>query len=145
MKTLPVTNLVQAEQVRYSYRAKVPEDTTEAALADKAFWSHVANRLQFGTKIEILAEEGTWYQELLVVEVGNNWARVAPIMARISLEQAAPDEIIPSGYEVKWKGPALKYTVERLSDAKRLQTGFASKNEAAKWIAQHLSGTAKAA
>lgn len=145
IKALPTASLAQADQMRYNYRAKVPEDTTIEALMSDSFWAHVANRLQFGTKIEVIAIEGTWYQEFLVANVGSNWARVVPIIDRVEMIQGVPNESVPAGYEITHRGPELKYVLDRLSDNKRLKTGFNSKSEAIAWLQNHLKVPTKAA
>jgi hypothetical protein len=66
--------------------------------------------------------------ELLVLNVGNNWAQVH-VLHRYELEKPADDMPVPQRFSVEWKGPTRKWAVIRLSDNQILQDGFASKAE----------------
>lgn len=135
VKTLPTANLQTVEQARYAYLAKVPEHVTEEELLEPVFWSHVASRLPFRTRIEVWAIDGTWFQELVVYD---NQAHVAPIGERIRFLQGTPEEAaVPEGFSITHRGPELLWVVDRNSDSKRLHQGASSKADALKWLADY--------
>lgn len=113
------------------FRVKPEIGTPPVALLDPHFWAHVSSKMSVGDIIEVIAEDGSYFAELLVRDVGNLFAKVAfknPVM-----EFSKPEDVeLPAGYEVKWRGPKLRYGVLHGTDV--LKDGFVDKSEARTWL-----------
>lgn len=96
----------------------------------------VSAKLKPGDRIEVRAEDGSYFAELIVQDAGRLYAKVAKLM-HVDLESVeVREESMKSGeYEVKWQGPQLKWCVLRGKD--RLKDGM-TKGEAASWMAEHM-------
>lgn len=114
----------------------IPEKDTpfDALLTDK-YWAHVSAKLKPGDRIEVRAEDGSYYAELLVLDAGRLYAKIA-VLLHVELEPVEVKEggLTAEGYEVKWCGPKLKWCVLRGQD--RLK-GEMSKSEAVLWMQNH--------
>jgi hypothetical protein len=119
--------------IRHNIFRVTPEmGTPPAALLDPHYWAHSSAKLRIGDIIEVLAEDGSYFAELLVRDVGNLFAKVAfksPVM--VFSDEAETAET-PTGYEVKWRGPKAKFGVLHGKDV--LKDGFVDKTEAHAWL-----------
>lgn len=117
--------------IRHNIFRVTPElGTPSAALLDQHYWAHVSAKLRVGDVIEVLAEDGAYFAELLVRDVGNLYAKVAlKNVIEFAKAEALPT---PVGYEVKWRGPKLKFGVLHGTDV--LKDGFIDKTEAHIWL-----------
>lgn len=118
--------------IRHNIFRVTPEiGTPPAALLDPHYWAHVSAKLRFGDVIEVLAEDGSYFAELLVRDVGNLYAKVAfknPVTV-FSTDEAME---APVGYAVKWRGPKARFGVIHGTDV--LKDGFVDKAEAHAWL-----------
>jgi hypothetical protein len=134
--TLPLhpMNMELAEHSRTFYRIVPAEGVTLEDFKRPEYWSHVARDLKINDKLEVLAEDGTWYAELLVRDVSQTGARVSVLM-HLPLE--AEDIAAPrSDLEAKHH-PSVRWTVVRKADKKRLAENLADKQAALQWIANN--------
>ena len=95
-------------------RVMLPHGTPFEWLSDPFFWSFVAKtRMVPFDEIQVIPEDGSWIAEFYVVQVGENWAKLA--LDRKTMLQSSPDEEekLPKGYEMKWAGPVIGYQVLR--------------------------------
>lgn len=110
--------------------------TTLAEVMKPEFWAHCSHAMKPFDKIEVRAEDESYYAELLVRSAGKNWA-VTSILAHVDLDQKAvhaPDE----DYAVGWGGPHQKHRVVRKRDAAVVFQGGNSADEARAWLNEHL-------
>lgn len=122
------------------WRTIIPAGTAPEALQDPAYWAHNSRKLRFGQTIGALDEEGQWYATFMVMDAGQNWAKVCPLDF-YELTPAAPDEGEANPeYEIKWINSTKRYGVIRKSDSAQLKDGLADKAAAAAWLAEHLKG-----
>jgi hypothetical protein len=122
MHVLPERFMTTAEFRRTTYSVVTEGGTTVDEILRPEYWSHVARKLKPYDKIEVLAEEGTFYLELLVLRVLTG-AVVVKLLNHAELESspAAGDE--DPDIEIKYSGPIKKYRVTRKSDGKVLAEG----------------------
>lgn len=95
-------------------RVMLPHGIPFEHLLDPFFWSFVAkNRLAPFDEVQVIPEDGSWIAEFYVVQVGENWAKLA--LQSKTLLQSSPEEeeALPKGYEMKWAGPVIGYQILR--------------------------------
>lgn len=130
-----------AEQLRQDWVVNAEEGTTVQDVLDPGYWAHMAAQFQVYDHIEVRLETGEWILELIVLDVGRNYARV--FLAHRH-DFAEVDMTIPANaitHKVEWKGPQRKFVVIRLSDSAAVQEGFASKPEAMAWMENHIKSS----
>lgn len=113
-----------------------PEHNTpyEAILRDD-YWAHVSAKMKPGDRIEVLAEDGSYFAELLVQDAGRLYAKVAELRhVKLDAVEVKEGGMVVEGYEVAWKGPQLKWCVLRGKD--RLKDGM-DKASAIQWMQSH--------
>ena len=116
---------------RNVWRAHIENGHTCANLQEPEYWKHMARRLTPGDLIEVLAENGSFYGELLVRACDKSWAKVA-VISWHDFDEAV---IESTKLDVAWKGPVNKHCVVRLSDGEILAKSFQTKDEGLAWIA----------
>lgn len=116
----------------------LPED-----LCLPEYWKHVV--AEIGVKpndlVDATCEDGTWYATYLVLHVGPLHAKLQ-LLTDYSLVKVTDLAKKSETHEVKWKGPAHKYVVRRLSDGETVKHGFVSEAAAAAWMAQNATAIA---
>jgi hypothetical protein len=112
--------------------AVVPEDGTPfESLLDPAYWAHVGERLRPTDRIEVFAEDGSYFAELMVRSAGRLFAHVEALRKH----DFVPVAVSPSKkYEVEYKGPHLKHAVVRVADKSVMQSGFDTTEAALAWL-----------
>lgn len=123
------------------YRIFAPEGQSIENVCEKTYFEHVTRMLKPGFIVEVLAEDGTWYAELMVRAVSAREAQVGVLSHTVFDGTAEPSEV-DTGYEVKWRGPKGKFTVMRTSDGETVKAGFDSKEAASVWLAGHTKALA---
>ena len=122
----------------------VPADGTpwETITQDDSYWAHIAPLLRPGHHIYADAEDGSYFAELKVRDAGRNWARVS-VLRRHDLDpQEVTGERASDAYYVKYKGAILKHAVFRKKDETVVQSGFETREAAARWLAEHVKAVA---
>lgn len=131
------------EQKNNDWTMVVEESTTVENLLNPAFFANIASQLRPYDRIRVSIDTDEWYADLLVVQCGRNWARVAVLRHldfTSSDEQAseAVSEDRLSEYKIQYRGPHLKFSVIRKSDNQVLKESMPSKAEAEFWLTNHL-------
>lgn len=121
----------QRNQFRHIPEAGVPFD----ALLSDGYWAHVSASMKPGDHVEVWAEDGSYYAELLVQDAGRLYAKVA-VKNHVKLDAVEVKEggLMVEGYEVKWRGPQLKWCVLRGKDCLKDSMDKAS---AIQWMQNH--------
>jgi hypothetical protein len=142
MTQLQTQRFKQAEYERAVYTIIPEMDTPMDAILQPGYWAHVASRLKPWDIIEVRGEDGSYFAELLVQSAGKLFANVALLRSVDLKQKAAPGSIdtIPPGYDVKYQGPLLKWSVLRGSD--RIKDGLDMEVQARTWLNEHISATA---
>lgn len=136
---LSPTALVETEFCRKSYRVIAAPTVNVEDLTRPAFWGHVAMRLRAGDLIEVLAEDNSFYAEVLVRSARRLDATVS-ILRFVKLEKPELDASIIDGYEIKFRGARAKFTVLRGKDV--LKDGFDTEEMAQAYLNAHLKAMA---
>lgn len=129
---------------RNVFASNPEEGTTLDDMKAESYWAHVAKFLRPWDKIEVRAEDGTFYAEFIVRDSGRNWAKVELVKehvfntAGVEARAAADPE-----YITKYAGPHAKYRVTRKSDKAVMRDGFASEAEGDQWIKEHIKSLVK--
>ncbi len=121
-----------AEQWRQDWVVNAEESTTIDDVLDPGYWAHTAGQMQKFDRVEVRLETGEWIADLIVVDVGRNWASMH-LIQKHELEKPSAHPAMAAKHEVLWKGPHLKFCVVRLSDKEILQSGM-EKNAAIVWL-----------
>lgn len=143
----PTTNLqvaperfFAAEYVVNRWVVNADEATTPADILRGEYWGHVAESLKPWDHIYVRAENGTWYTELLVLQVARAYAAVRPLnqwsWGQDAAEEAQEAAKNAAAYRTKWGGPQYKWTVIRMSDNQRVSEGMTSERDALDWIVE---------
>lgn len=121
----------------------VPEHGTAFAdLLSPAFWSHVSRQMKPADRIEVSAEDGSYFAELIVIDAGMQFAKVA-VLREVKLETVEPAApAVLDGHKVEWAGPHSKFRVLRTVDRKVLKDGFATRADAHAWLAGYSKSLA---
>ncbi|HET7409258.1 MAG TPA: hypothetical protein VFJ13_03595 [Paracoccaceae bacterium] len=140
MKALTAPRFSAAEFERTVYVATPEHGTPYTDVLKREYWAHVGAMLKPFDRIEVRAEDGTWFAELIVRNAGPLFADVAELR-KVDLDVAEPPAA-DSAFEIKWRGPVLKFGVVRKADGGALKDGFATRDEAARWLLGHTRAIA---
>jgi len=127
-----------AEYSRTVYHASIEHMTTKEDMLQPKFWAHVAVSMKPGDRIEAMAQDGTFYAELLVVASDRNWSAVHLLSyhdltkTSMNLNEEVSDE-----YSVVFKGPKQWCVVRKIDNA-ILQDKLHSQDDGMKWLEIHL-------
>lgn len=124
-----------ADSAHVTHSATLTHETPYEAIFDPFFWSTVAKKIRIGDKIEIFAEDGTYYAEVIVVSCTAQWVKIKTIIEKVNLVDNSEEPKEESGFEIKWRGPHKKFSV--MKDKVVLQDGIDDKDTAISWLAEH--------
>lgn len=145
IEQLHANRFKQAEFERTVYLVTVEDGHKYESIFKPEYWAHIAQRLKPMDRIEVYAETGEYFAELMVIDAGRSWAKVTELRY-VELTEATRTEDSPeselSGYSIKWMGPHHKFAVVRESDGEKVQTQLASKPAAEAWLREHLKAVA---
>lgn len=129
------------EQLRNDWVATVEIGTTAEDIMDPGFFAHRARLLHQYDHIEVRTDDGSWIAELVVTDCGQNWATVhmKQLYKLTSTDKSA--STAASKYEVKHRGPHLKWCVIRKSDSEAVQEKMPSEEAAQQWLRNHERAT----
>lgn len=126
------TKLALAEHAVVTYFDAPAAGVTFEDVMKPEYWTHVAPSLRPGHRIEVNAEDGTFWAMLLVVEAERKSARVVTLQ-HVQIEERAPAPE-QSDVFVKYRGPKVRYSVVRTADNEVLKDGFQTERAAQEWI-----------
>jgi hypothetical protein len=118
--------------------ATVPEiGTTLDDMLAPEYWSHVAKNLKPGSRIEVTAEDGSWFAELYVRRSSANAALVAVLRHHdfVGKVVATDPAVEHADFTVKHRGGA-GWSVVRNSDKAIMFEKGETRDQAEKWIAE---------
>ena len=115
------------------------------------FWAHVSRgverSIKAGDTVQIRTFDHTLYAEFYVRDAGPGFAKVA-LLFKANLEsRAAADIVVPSnvGLKERWNVGSKRWDVIRTGDKKVMTSGLALKEDALKWIVDHVKAIGSAA
>lgn len=129
-----------AEVVRNQWCAEPEFGTPAEALLAPAYWAHVSASMRRGDIVCALAEDNSYFTELLVLDVGKLFAKVVQLRC-IQITAAQMLNVpVPEGYEIKFRGPK-KWSVLRGKDVLKEDM---TKADAERWLSDHISAAPRA-
>lgn len=126
-----------AEYLRRDWVCTAEEGTTVDDIIDPGYWAHIAGQLTIYDRIEVRVDSGEYLLELLVKDLGRNWAQVAVLHHHDLAGKVKTGEAMEAEFEALFKGPQRKWCVIRKSDAKVLEERLADKGAALAWISNY--------
>lgn len=148
---LPI-HIHEAEFKRNRYCVDVPSSAGPEDAVQPTFFANIASKLKAWDQVELRAEDGTWYMEVIVLDASRNWARVYPTLgpcrfttADVSLTQAvsqesaapAPVQQTAEDFELVHR-QGKKWSVVRKADREVITEGHATKDAALAALTAHL-------
>lgn len=103
------------------------------------YWAHVAGHknVKIGDRILVRPDDGSYFAELYVRDVGAAWAKVAVTSLHKWEVQTEAGEVEGDDFEIQFKGPLLLHVVTRKRDGVRLKDTLRTRQEAADWLREH--------
>jgi len=102
-------------------------------LSNPAYWAHVAAQFRPYARIEVRADDGTWIAEFIVLAADRTWAKVQ-MLRSYKLTSAEEVYDLVDQFEVKFRGPAHKWSVIRRDDGAVLKSEAQTRDEAQAWL-----------
>lgn len=134
MQQINAAGLKSAEYARSTHVAVAPLGASLEDALKPEFWSHVAAKARRWDRIELRAEDDTWWADLLVYRA-ERLALHVRVISRLNLVGATKgtkEPELPKGYDVQWGGPVHKFRVIRTADSEILAHGM-TKEDAIAW------------
>jgi hypothetical protein len=147
---LSISRIKLAEYANNRFSVVVDHNHSIDNLLKPEYWSHVSRQpiaFKAFDRIEARSEDGTWLAELLILDAGDNWAKVKllnvwDLAADVPQETSVIPDFDHPGYDVRWRGPVALWGVVRLDDKVVLVTGLKAKDDAKLWLSKHLQKVA---
>ena len=142
------TAFAPAEFKRIIYSGIAERGVRPADVLDPSYWAYHAASLKPWDRVEVRAEDGTWYGEYLVLESSRTWAKMFPLrvvmltpadVAETQAAKANEASASEDSYQIKFRGPR-KWSVIRRSDNAVMVEELGSDKSAKDWLTNHLSG-----
>jgi hypothetical protein len=132
-----------AEQLRRDWVVNAAAGTTINDVLQPAYWAHCSQEFTVYDRIDVRVETGEWALDLIVMDVGRNYARMF-VAHRYTFAEVDVPEIPadPIAHKVEFKGPHLKWVVIRLADGAQVQDRLKTEKEAVEWMQNHMKITA---
>ena len=138
MAALMQDRLKLAESTRMIFSVTPEQGVEFKDMLKPEYWAHVGAKLHPGARIEVLAEDNTWFAELFVVACARNWAKVTTLRFVELAESETPSD--PEDlYDTNWGGANARHRVIRKTDKAVIKDGFATKADAKRWILDNES------
>lgn len=126
--------MVPAETVHQAWAVTAPYGAPREATLSPVFWVHVARKLRPLARVSVLAEDGSWFQELLCLVVDGSDIRMKEL-GFWPLEDTSDVSDKSEAMRVEWAGPHHQFRVVRNADSVVLEKNFRSRVDATRWIA----------
>ena len=133
-------NFAEAQYRRTVWFVNASHNVTLKEIIKPEYWANVAPQLSVKDRIEVYAEDGTYYAELMVTQLPQktetkqvNWAAVKLMrVVDLTKDEEAGKVPLPAGFVAKFLDPKRKWGIERKSDGNILVDKQASEVEAIK-------------
>ena len=134
-------SIAEYARVVYSHTPEGVADPDE--LLDPEYWANVAQKFKPGSRIEVLADDLTWFAEYIVISCGRTWAKVALLhpVQKLTLSKKVKEATRVNdekNYDIQFAGQAKQYRVIRKSDKTELKCNLATEEEAKQFLKNHL-------
>ena len=125
-----------AEQKRVVWSAEPTEGVTIQDMLRPIYWTHVAENLAKGARIEAVSHDGTWFAEFYVKSANKVEAYVT-LMREVQLSKAVAKLKVEPKYKLDHIGGG-SYRVIRTEDKVVLKENLKGKDTAQKWLDNYL-------
>lgn len=135
IEPLMSASLQEGEFRRTVYVALVAKGVSLQDALEPKFWAHTAPKLKPYDKIELRAEDGTWYAEVIVMDSSRTWARVKPLVGPVffTTGDVSESQAAATDFEVIHRGPK-KWSVIDKKNRKVYFEGGALRDDAERWV-----------
>ena len=131
-----------AEFLRNILAATVPFGVTVEDVQEGKYWNHIAKALHVSDRIEVVAEDGSFFAELYVTSVMLGRATVK-LLRTVDLTEEVKQPAQESELEVKYRGQISKHTVQFRGTKEIIKDGFGTQAEAQQWLLNYEIGLIK--
>ncbi|MFW0758931.1 hypothetical protein ACN1C3_30175 [Pseudomonas sp. H11T01] len=123
-----------AESRNNVFSAVVPRGTTQQRLVQSGLWSVVADQLRSFDRILCIAEDRSYYAELLILDAGKGHCSVQLLSYHTLPVLLVSEAGLPPGFSIDYSGPVHNgsggYQVLRHADGVIMSTGHSNREEA---------------
>lgn len=126
-----------AETRRNAWSVEIPPNVALARVLESDYWTH-CKMLKAKDRIEAIAKDGTWFADLLVVNVGQQGAKLK-VLHYVGLTENKQEAMSADGFKVEFAG-RHKWRVVRLQDHEVMHSGEDSRESAQAWLNAHIAG-----
>ena len=139
LRSLPRPAFKLRESVNNRWRAVAPADTPRSQFTTSDLYRQIAGDLLPYDKIIMIADDNTWYCELLVVDCGTGHASLVELLFRELPRMIVADDGLPPNHEIFHGGPDTLWCIRRVGDNVMMGTGFPNRHEAVQFLLDHAS------
>lgn len=118
--------------------ADIPAGLSVEDVLKANFWKHCVRRLTPNDMVRCVCEDGTWIADLWVIAVENGEPNLR-VYHYASYDEAPADTVVDHGYEVRWKGPALRFCVMNKATNMPVKENLYPKAAAFAFLNTHLA------
>lgn len=141
IEAMPAGALQLAEHRRNIWVVEAADGVQPEDLLAPSYWAHHSGKLSPWDKVEVRAKDGSWYQELLVMDASRVWARVIPLSKPVHLTTADVSQTQAVDFEVMHRGPR-KWSVIRKKDRAVMFEDGALKDDAEQFLRENSDALA---
>lgn len=146
MNPIQSSRLSQAEFKRVTMYASPEAGTQPEDLLEEEYWKHVRRQVVPGTKIEVFAEDGAFYAEMIVLGVTDSGLQVAYLFEPRKFAQSAVADIDFQGHTLRYAGTHRQWVVIRKArkgkDSMLLRDGFKNAEDARTYVKEQAKAQA---
>lgn len=141
MTQLATDRIQFAQHMRNVWYVTPEFGTPVEALLDPQYWAHVSAKFKPRDRIEVDAEDGSYFVELRVEDAGRLFAKVVVLrrcdfVASVEKEEQTPE------YKIMWAGPHAKWRIVRSTDKGLVKDGLETRSAAELYLASHVKAMA---
>lgn len=142
MTQLATDRIQFAQHMRNVWYVTPEHGTPVEALLDPGFWAHVSAKMKPRDRIEVDAEDGSYFVELRVEDAGRLYAKVV-VLRRVDLLPAdAVATAETAEYKIMWAGPHAKWRIIRTKDKGLVKDGIETRQAAELYLTSHAKAMA---
>lgn len=135
--------MASAEYARAIYCVTAPAGAKPDDYLEGETYAHVVGRkLKQGDRLEVTAEDRTWFAEVMIVTVSGQMVQ-AEMLRKYDFAPIAGKE--HEAYEVQWAGPRALWRVLRKTDRHVMVDKLESKSAGVAWVEANAKPAQQAA
>lgn len=135
--TLSPNGLSVAEYKRRQWFCEAQEGTTLDDILKSGYWAHVASKMTEFDRIEVVAVDGTWGADLVVLATGRTAAKVKMLHYYEFDGGYADMSGVNATHEIKHRGPR-KWSIIRIEDKAVVKEGIPTREEADRALSDYM-------